>query len=142
MAALARAEPQTYTAPDVPAHALADAAAIPVADRTARRPDGQPGLRADADAVPDPTLRPSPRPTPAPTPPRPTLRPSPRPTAAAPPFAPSPIPYVVTGGLSFSGVSLAEALEAEAVFVAAVAILCGVDEAAVTVTTRQRRGCF
>ena len=81
-----------------------------------------------------PTLRPSPRPTPAPTPPRPTLRPSPRPTAAAPTFAPSPIPYVVTGGLSFSGVSLAEALEAEAVFVAAVAILCGVDEEAVTVT--------
>jgi hypothetical protein len=40
----------------------------------------------------------------------------------------------VTGGLSFSGVSLAEALEAEAVFVVAVAILCGVDEAAVTVT--------
>ena len=40
----------------------------------------------------------------------------------------------MTGGLSFSGVSLAEALEAEAVFVAAVAILCGVDEAAVTVT--------
>ena len=78
-----------------------------------------------------PTLRPSPRPTIAPTPPRPTLRPSPRPTAAAPTFAPSPIPYVVTGGLSFSGVSLAEALEAEAVFVAAVAILCGVDEAAV-----------
>ena len=48
-------------------------------------------------------------------------------------MAPSPIPYVVTGGLSFSGVSLAEALEAEAVFVAAVAILCGVDENAVTV---------
>jgi subtilisin family serine protease len=81
-----------------------------------------------------PTLRPSPRPTPAPTPPRPTLRPSPRPTAAAPTLAPSPIPYVVTGGLSFSGVSLAEALEAEAVFVVAVAILCGVDENAVTVT--------
>ena len=40
----------------------------------------------------------------------------------------------MTGGLSFSGVSLAEALEAEAVFVAAVAILCGVDEEAVTVT--------
>ena len=52
----------------------------------------------------------------------------------APTLAPSPIPYVVTGGLSFSGVSLAEALEAEAVFVAAVAILCGVDEEAVTVT--------
>ena len=86
-----------------------------------------------------PTLRPSPRPTIAPTPPRPTLRPSPRPTAAAPTFAPSPIPYVVTGGLSFSGVSLAEALEAEAVFVAAVAILCGVNENAVTVTISAAR---
>ena len=40
----------------------------------------------------------------------------------------------MTGGLSFSGVSLAEALEAEAVFVVAVAILCGVDEEAVTVS--------
>ena len=45
----------------------------------------------------------------------------------------------MTGGLSFSGVSLAEALEAEAVFVAAVAILCGVDEAAVTVTISAAR---
>ena len=55
----------------------------------------------------------------------PRFRPSPRPARppTIPTFAPSPIPYVVTGGLSFSGVSLAEALEAEAVFVAAVAIL-------------------
>ncbi len=45
----------------------------------------------------------------------------------------------MTGGLSFSGVSLAEALEAEAVFVAAVAILCGVDENAVTVTISAAR---
>ena len=45
----------------------------------------------------------------------------------------------MTGGLSFSGVSLVEALAAEAVFVAAVAILCGVDENAGTVTISAAR---
>lgn len=45
----------------------------------------------------------------------------------------------MTGGLSFSGVSLEEALAAESVFVAAVSILCGVDEDAVTVTISAER---
>ena len=53
MAALARALAETYAPPELPAHALADAAAIPLTDRAAWRPDGKPGLRADADAVPD-----------------------------------------------------------------------------------------
>ena len=46
------------TSAELPAHALADAAAIPLTDRAAWRPDGQPGLRADADAVPDPDAAP------------------------------------------------------------------------------------
>jgi len=38
MAALARALAETYAPPELPAHALADAAAFPVADRPARPP--------------------------------------------------------------------------------------------------------
>lgn len=45
----------------------------------------------------------------------------------------------MTGGLSFYGVSLEEARAAESVFVAAVSILCGVDEDAVTVTISAER---
>ena len=69
--------------------------------------------------------------------PRPTVAPTPRPTAPAPTAAP-----VVTGDITFSGLTVAEAEESKDVFREAIALTAGVDEASVTVTitaARRRR---
>ena len=83
---------------------------------------------------------PTPRPTPIPTP-RPTVAPTtPRPTVA-PSFSPTAAP-VVTGDITFSGLTVAEAEESKDVFREAIALTAGVDESSVTVTitaARRRR---
>ena len=99
------------------------------------------------DPTPRPTTLPPPtNPAPAPTPqpptappptPLPTVAPTPRPTAPAPTAAP-----VVTGDITFSGLTVAEAEESKDVFREAIALTAGVDESSVTVTitaARRRR---
>ena len=56
-----------------------------------------------------------------------------------PPSAPTPLPYVVTGAISFSGVSLEEARAERRVFLRTLAILLGVDESWVRVAIRRAR---
>ena len=86
----------------------------------------------------NPAPAPTPQPPTAPTPtPRPTVAPTPRPTAPAPTAAP-----VVTGDITFSGLTVAEAEESKDVFREAIALTAGVDESSVTVTitaARRRR---
>ena len=80
----------------------------------------------------NPAPAPTPRPTVAPTTPRPTVAPTPLPTAAP----------VVTGDITFSGLTVAEAEESKDVFREAIALTAGVDESSVTVTitaARRRR---
>ena len=101
---------------------------------------------APVEPTPRPTLMPTPtkqptQPTaPAPTP-RPTVAPTtPRPTVA-PSFSPTAAP-VVTGDITFSGLTVAEAEESKDVFREAIALTAGVDESSVTVTitaARRRR---
>ena len=56
-----------------------------------------------------------------------------------PTAAPTPLPYVVTGAISFSGVSLEEARAERRVFLRTLAILLGVDESWVRVAIRRAR---
>ena len=56
-----------------------------------------------------------------------------------PTSAPTPLPYVVTGAISFSGVSLEEARAERRVFLRTLAILLGVDESWVRVAIRRAR---
>ena len=94
-------------------------------------------LPPPTNPAPAPTPQPptAPPPTPLPTVapvPRPTVAPVPRPTAAP----------VVTGDITFSGLTVAEAEESKDVFREAIALTAGVDESSVTVTitaARRRR---
>ena len=114
-----------------------------------RQPTRQPTMppTTPRPTTPRPTTLPPPtNPAPAPTPqpptapaptPRPTVAPTPRPTAPAPTVAP-----VVTGDITFSGLTVAEAEESKDVFREAIALTAGVDESSVTVTitaARRRR---
>ena len=83
--------------------------------------------------TPQPTApAPTPRPTPIPTP-RPTVMPTPKPTAAP----------VVTGDITFSGLSLTDAQANEAVLIDAIADSAGVEDKSrvsisIAATTRRR----
>ena len=130
-------------------YGFTEAVITPVADPTPR-PTPAPVEDTPApveDPTPRPTTLPPPtNPAPAPTPqpptaptptPRPTVAPTPRPTAPAPTAAP-----VVTGDITFSGLTVAEAEESKDVFREAIALTAGVDESSVTVTitaARRRR---
>ena len=117
-----------------------------------RQPTRQPTMppTTPRPTTPRPTTLPPPtNPAPAPTPqpptappptPLPTVLPVPRPTVAPVP-KPTAAP-VVTGDITFSGLTVAEAEESKDVFREAIALTAGVDESSVTVTitaARRRR---
>ena len=126
-------------------YGFTEAVIAPVADPTPR-----PTPAPVEDPTPRPTTLPPPtNPAPAPTPqpptappptPLPTVLPVPRPTVAPVP-KPTAAP-VVTGDITFSGLTVAEAEESKDVFREAIALTAGVDESSVTVTitaARRRR---
>ena len=136
-------------------YGFTEAVITPVGDPTLRPTPAPTTPRPTPAPVEDPTLRPTLMPTPtkqptqptAPVPtPRPTPIPTPRPTVApttprptvAPSFSPTAAP-VVTGDITFSGLTVAEAEESKDVFREAIALTAGVDESSVTVTVTAAR---
>ena len=93
---------------------------------------------APVEPTPRPTLMPTPTKQPTqPTAPAPTPRPTVAPTTPRPTVAPTPLPTaapVVTGDITFSGLSLTDARNNEAVLIDAIADTAGVDKSRVSIS--------
>ena len=113
-------------------YGFTEAVITPVADPTPRPTTLPPPTNPAPAPTPQPPTAPPPTPLPTVSPvPRPTVAPVPKPTAAP----------VVTGDITFSGMTVTEAEENKDVFREAIALTAGVDESSVTVmiTAARRR---